>query len=149
MKRKTCNHRLLEKGGIELTTHRQRVVKVIAASSKALTPKVILNEIHRSSSMDKVTLYRILDLFVAKGIVRRIASPHGQMHYEIICEDHRPLHSHFVCRECGGVECLEDWPLKELKAQIKKHRKWQDNEIDLKLEGVCAGCKKDIDAKTI
>jgi len=142
MKMKTCNHCFLEKGGIELTAHRQHVMDIIAASSKALTPKVILNKIRRNSAMDKVTLYRILDLFVAKRIVRRIASQHGQLYYEIVCEDHRPLHSHFVCRECGKVECLKDLPLQDLKAQIRKYRKWQDGEIDLKLEGVCPQCQK-------
>ena len=142
MKRKRCNHRLLEKGGIELTAHRKHVLDVIAASSQALTPKVILTEIHRSHTMDKVTLYRILDLFVAKKIARRIASRHGQIYYEIVCEDHRPLHSHFVCRVCGQMECLEDLTVKELKIKIKQHQKWQDNEIDLKLEGICLECKK-------
>ena len=144
VKRKTCNHRLLEKGGIELTAHRQHVLNVITASSQALTPKVILTKVRRSHTMDKVTLYRILDLFVAKRIVRRIASLHGQMHYEVVCEDHRPIHSHFVCRECGAMECLEDLSLKELKIKIKQRGKWQDDEIDLKLEGICLECKKKI-----
>lgn len=140
--RTTCRHELLEKGGIELTTHRKHVFDVIAASSKALTPKVILTKIHVNHAMDKVTLYRILDLFVSKKIARRIASQQGQVFYEIVCEDHRPLHSHFICRECGDVECLEELPVKDLRAKLRSHGRWQDNDIDLKLEGTCIECKK-------
>ena len=143
MKKRSCNHELLKKGGIELTAHRKRVFDVIAESSKALTPKVIFNQIRQNDAMDKVTLYRILDLFVSKKIVRRIAGQPGQIHYEIVCEAHRPLHSHFVCRKCGDVECLEDLPVKELKAKIKPHKRWQDNEIEIKLEGICFECKKE------
>lgn len=144
-KKRTCRHELMEKGGIELTSHRKRVFDVITASSKALTPKVILDKIHRTHTMDKVTLYRILDLFVTKKIARRIASQQGQVYYEIVCEDHRPLHSHFICRECGDVECLEDLPVKELREKLRSHGKWQDNDIDLKLEGTCMECKKGSD----
>ena len=142
MKKRICRHELLERGGIELTTHRKRVFDVITASVKALTPKVILTKIHRTHTMDKVTLYRILDLFVAKKVVRRIASQEGQVYYEIVCEDHRPSHSHFFCRECGDIECLEDLPLKAFKNKLRFHGRWEDNEIDLKLEGVCTQCKK-------
>ena len=143
MKKQSCNHELLKKHGVDLTDHRKRVFDVIAESSKALTPKVILDQIRQNHAMDKVTLYRILDLFVSKKIFRRIAGQPGQMHYEIVCEAHRPLHSHFVCRECGDIECLEDLPVKALKAKIKSHKRWQDNEIDLKFEGVCVECKKE------
>ena len=141
IKKKTCRHDLLEKGGIELTAHRKRVFDMITASSKALTPKAILTKIRQNHPMDKVTLYRILDLFVARKIVRRIASQQGQVYYEVVCEDHRPLHSHFVCRECGDLECLEDLSVKSLQLKLQPRGRWKDNDIDLKLEGVCALCR--------
>jgi Fur family ferric uptake transcriptional regulator len=133
---------LLKSHGIELTDHRKRVFNVISGSSKALTPKVILDQIHRHSTMDKVTLYRILDLFVNKKVLRRIAGQTGQVYYEVVCEAHRPVHSHFICRECGDIECLNDLLVKELKAKLKPHARWADNDIDLKLEGICGECKK-------
>ena len=140
--RKNCNHELLKNKGIELTAHRKRVFDIITTTPKALTPKVILSQIRRNHTMDKVTLYRILNLFVNKKIARRISGQHGRIFYEIVCEDHRPVHSHFVCRQCGEMECLEDLPIKELKAKLKSHAFGEDNDIDLKLEGICMECKK-------
>jgi Fur family transcriptional regulator, ferric uptake regulator len=141
-KKQICCHESLQKGGIELTAHRKRVFDVITASTKALTPKVILTKIRRNHPMDKVTLYRILDFFASKKVVRRIASQQGHVYYEIVCDHHRPLHSHFICRECGDVECLEDLSVSELRSKLWSHRRWQDNDIDLKLEGICNECQK-------
>ena len=142
MKKGTCRHERLQMGGIEPTAHRKRVFDVITASAKAMTPKIILTKLRQNHPMDKVTLYRILDLFVNKRIVRRIASHQGQVYYEIVCEDHRPRHSHFICRRCGDVECLDDLPVKDIQDKLRSHHRWQDNDIDLKLEGTCGECQK-------
>lgn len=141
MLRTCCSDQWFRKNRVELTPHRKIVFRILTSAKKALTPKDILKEIHRKAPMDKVTLYRILDLFVKKRIIRRITGFQGFIHYEINCEEHYPLHPHFVCRDCGDIECLNDLDLSGIRNTIKRKRRIQKEDIDLKLEGVCAKCQ--------
>ncbi len=140
--RKQCNiAELFTRGEITPTEHRSIVLKAIAHSPKVMAPKNILQKICKTVSIDKVTLYRILDLFVAKRILRRMAGQKGTMCYEVICEEHNPQHPHFVCRECGEMECLSGMDIKDLKQRLRRQRYIEDEDIDLKFEGICRNCK--------
>ncbi|OGX08161.1 MAG: hypothetical protein A2Z88_09225 [Omnitrophica WOR_2 bacterium GWA2_47_8] len=132
--------KLLIKSKVEATPHRAIVLKILSDFSRAVTPKDILEKIRKKESMDKVTLYRILDLFVKKGVIRRLINGQGTMCYEIICAEHNPLHAHFVCRECGDIACLHDIDLRNIKNRIKSS--YREEDIDLKIEGVCVNCGK-------
>lgn len=126
--------------GVDPNPNRDLILKVIASSSKAVTPKFILTAARKTRSIDKVTLYRILDLFVARRILRRMASVAGSLRYEIACAEHNPLHPHFVCRECGDMECLSDVDLSDVRERLNMKTKNLPEDIDLKLEGVCQKC---------
>ena len=140
---KHCNSQELSKrGGIELTAHREIILNVFICAQIALSPLDILRQVRKRKSIDKVTLYRILDLFVAKRIIRRITSPNGPMRYEIMCQEHHPVHAHFVCRDCGGMECLDDFDLGPLRNSIQHKRKMKEGDIDLRLEGLCGQCRE-------
>ena len=141
-----CSAETIGKGGIELTPHRKSVLTILTQSVRALSPKMILKEVSKKQSMDKVTLYRILDLFVERGILRRVSAVHGTAHYELSCEEHHPVHPHFVCRDCGMMECLDELDFTSVKNSLKKTRTIEAEDIDLKLEGLCVRCKK-IDRK--
>jgi len=140
MNQKCTTEELLADHGIDTTLHRSTVLDVFIRDNRSRTPQDILEEVRKKKDIDKVTLYRILDLFVEKRIIRRITTFSGPMQYEILCEKHRPNHPHFVCRRCGQMECLDDMDLTGFKNQLKGKRKLKIEDIDLKLEGVCPEC---------
>ena len=142
MNRACCNEKLLKKKGVGLTPHRQVVFEIFSSSPKTFTAQRILEKIRKKRTMDKVTLYRILDLFVAKRIIRRLSASQGSLRYEIICDEHHPFHPHFICRDCGKMECLNDIDLSSLRHSIQKKRHLEGEDIDLKLEGLCFRCRK-------
>ena len=140
-----CNSKtLLRKVGVEYTLYRSSVLEVLRCHGKALTPQMILAKIRKRHAIDKVTLYRILDLFVAKKLLRRLSSNQGPLRYEIICEKHNPLHPHFVCRLCGEMECLHNVDLKNVQGQIRSKliNVYEGEEIDIKFEGLCVPCRE-------
>ena len=140
---KKCNSReLFSKGGIEHTRHRELVLGILSESDKAWTAKGVLEEVRKNRSIDKVTLYRILDLFVSKRILRKITSLTGTMVYEVVCDDHRPSHPHLICRNCGAIECLKDVDMEKLKLNLNGKMNVDREDIDLKIEGVCHFCEK-------
>ena len=140
---KKCNSReLFNKGGIEQTRHRELVLNILSESDKAWTAKSVLEEVRKNRTIDKVTLYRILDLFVSKRILRKITSLTGTMAYEVLCDDHRPSHPHLVCRICGEIECLTDVDMDQLNLTINDKMNVEREDIDLKIEGVCSFCEQ-------
>lgn len=51
-------------------------------------------------SVNKVTLYRMLEQFADAGLVERVAQPDGVRRYEYQSEHHH----HITCTECGARE---------------------------------------------
>lgn len=91
------------------------------------------------SSIDQVTVYRIVDAFKKTGLVREVDFRQGRPLYEIAdAQDHH----HVVCTNCSRIEdftgCeaeeIAERALKQTKgfALIKSH--------SLELFGLCNGC---------
>jgi len=131
---------ILKKYDVASNPNRKIVLDILYQASKALTPKIILEEIRKTRDFDKVTLYRILDLLTNKNILRKISTSQGVLCYEINFTEHHP-HAHFICVECGELTCLESQNLTRILKEIRKQTD-HGHSVDLKLEGVCSGCRK-------
>lgn len=59
-------------------------------------------DLKASLSIDKATFYRNMASFEEKEIVSGFEFPDKRRYYEYKRDDH----SHFICLECGKVECL-------------------------------------------
>jgi Fur family ferric uptake transcriptional regulator len=137
----TCEE-ILERKQIEATRHRKDVLEIFVHAPKAVKAKDVLERIRKASSIDKVTVYRILDLFVERDILKRINTLDGAMAYELVCAKHRPIHPHFFCRHCGEISCLEGLNWEAFKLQVERKSRVQCEDVDVRLEGVCKECRQ-------
>ena len=64
------------------------------------------------TSIDKVSVYRTLDLFAQLDIIHPVALERPQQHYEVHGKDH---HHHVVCESCDHTACVQ-CPAKQAKA---------------------------------
>ena len=70
-----CNYEALLSGaGIDATPNRVRVLEIVGDSRFPLSANDIYKILERSSTINQVTVYRILDLLVARGVVERIST---------------------------------------------------------------------------
>ena len=136
----SSQERSLKNKGIEPTGHRTLVLKALQGSATVTTASDLLKSVRKKSSMDKVTLYRILDLFVSKNLARRLTLLNGTMAFEFIGKEEEP-HPHFLCRVCGTIRCLGDMDVSGIKRQLSRTNKLNPDEIELKIEGVCSQCQ--------
>jgi Fur family ferric uptake transcriptional regulator len=131
---------MLEGQGLDPTPLREAVLTSIGQESRPLTAAEILMTVQDKMSINKVTLYRILDLLVDRGLVKRLSAGDRAFRYGMGETRHHPDHPHFVCGECGIMECLEPdllpMRLREMQAQDKR----MIRNIELKFEGVCESC---------
>lgn len=99
----------LRKSGLRRTPVRSGVLDVLTRGARPMTVTQILS---RLKGVDTVTVYRTLNTFVRKKLVHRIRGEDRSWRYAMSAESELPaprhLHPHFVCDNCGKVECLGD-----------------------------------------
>ena len=138
---KRCNFKeMIECHGLDPTPLRQAVLRSIGEKSRPLTAAEILTMIQYRMSINKVTLYRILDLLVDKGLIKRLSAGDRAFRYGMGVSHLHPDHPHFVCNQCGVMECLGPdllpGRLKEPHIEGKRLIK----AVEVRFEGICESC---------
>ncbi len=136
-----CNYEeLLSGANLSSTNNRMRVLEVVGNNSFPLSAKDIFNTLERSSDINRVTVYRILDLLVNHGVVERISTGGRAFYYGLAPNNHHKPHPHFYCTNCGQMDCLSpeslsvdmDALIKTFPGQIKK--------VEVRVDGICKNC---------
>lgn len=118
------------------TPSKQAVLNILTASKTALSQEDIEQEV--KGTMDRVTVYRVLNSFCEDGYVHRILSDDGK-HYFAIClnckeHQHKHDHFHFRCLKCQKVECLKE------EVQVKIPEGYLLQNVNCLLTGYCRNC---------
>jgi Fur family ferric uptake transcriptional regulator len=99
---------------------------------------------------DRATLFRNLTDLVAAGLVRRLDVGDHVWRFELVDEadqattpaggaGHGAAHAHFVCTDCGEVQCL---PALQVHApEGAPARVLLDRSHEIQIRGVCAVCE--------
>ncbi len=123
------------------TGARLAVLETLADTSRALKAGEILEVLRARRRVNKVTVYRILEDFCNRGMVRRLSLEGRVCHYELACE-HRPPHPHFQCQTCREIQCLEPAPLARLWAELQGPLGNRADRIDVRVAGLCHKCRE-------
>lgn len=92
------------------------------------------------ASIDRATIYRVLNRFHADGKVHKVVGDDGKQYFALCsgCDSQQDSHSHnhfhFKCTECGTVECLK----KEFKLALPKG--YTATNYNAFITGTCASC---------
>ena len=121
--------------GARATPARVRVLQLLRSAPTALTH----NEIELAlgaPSIDRVTLYRVLDWLVDSGLAHKNSDAHRVFRFSAAAAGEHATHVHFRCEHCGRVFCLEAAPPAApiLPAGFMLSR------MDFDLRGRCADC---------
>lgn len=119
------------------TRPRVEVLAVLLAARRALTHHEIERSVRRAHRTDRVTIYRVLEWLVARGLAHRIPGDDRVWRFNAADEEHGSGHAHFKCNDCGEVICLE----KVVAAgKIPLPSGYRRQEVELIVKGLCAGC---------
>jgi Fur family ferric uptake transcriptional regulator len=97
---------LLRGAGLRRTPVRVGVLKILATAVRPLDVPSILGKLPEQT--DAVTVYRTLNTFTRKRLVHRVRGEDRSWRYAAGQSSNEPAHQHphFVCDDCGRVECL-------------------------------------------
>lgn len=132
--------KLISCHGFRATAIRLALLEIIGAARGVMTASEILEELRQQRKVDKVTVYRILEEFSQRGIIRKLSIGGRACYYELACE-HHPAHPHFQCQSCGEVQCLEPMSLERIWPQLKGPLGNLAEEIDIRVQGICHKCR--------
>lgn len=131
----------LEEKGIKPTANRILVMRELF---KATHP-VSLAELSEmlEFSLDKASVFRVLDLFAGRDVVHAIEDGSRSIKYEL-CHSHSDhsiydQHPHFYCEKCKATYCFDSTsvPMIDIPEGFDPHS------INYMIKGICPKCRED------
>lgn len=122
------------------TSARVAILEILTKKESALSVEYIYNEcLNQKVKIDISTVYRTLELFEIKGIVRKFDLGDSKYSYII----NKSSHKHILeCKFCGcKVEI--DCPMQQVEESIKNSTGFtiSEDELKEKIMGVCKSCR--------
>jgi Fur family ferric uptake transcriptional regulator len=128
-------HSLLRETGERVTPARLAVLTVLLGAHRALSHHEVEAALGEARAVDRVTLYRVLDWLVERGIAHRVVGIDRAGRYGLARAAH-DRHAHFQCSGCGKVICLDDAPPR----RVALPRGFRSERVEVTVKGRCARC---------
>ena len=131
---------LLKACDLGATRNRLRVLEIIGNHNFPLSAAEIYKNLGYSNSINRVTVYRILDLLVAHGLAQRLSGGGRSFVYGLAPSDYHPEHPHFYCKSCGHMECLKPQSLHVDTKPMQRTFAGLIENVEVRVDGVCQTC---------
>lgn len=131
---------ILKAKGVKPTSNRILVLKELAKASNPVSLADL--EEFMGFSMDKASIFRVLELFAEKDVVHVIEDGSRSLKYELChSNDHHTIsdqHVHFYCEQCKETYCFEtvSVPVIDIPDGFHPHA------INYMIKGICPKCYK-------
>jgi len=125
-----------------MTRQRRTILSVVETAKQHLDASQILRRARKiDSHIDRVTVYRTLNLLKRQGLVDELDLMHmqGEKHYY----ERRPQrdHIHMACLRCGKIMEFESDLFDRLKGQIQRDCRFHIVVSRLEVGGYCSQCR--------
>jgi len=123
--------------GLRATPSRIAVLHVLRSAGSPSSHSEVVAKL-ASQAWDPATIYRNLTDLSDVGLARRTDVGDHVWRFEAITGNHEAsAHPHFVCTECGSVECL---PELDVVTRAKAPRAVRLKRVEIQLRGACDAC---------
>jgi Fe2+ or Zn2+ uptake regulation protein len=132
----------LRLAGLKRTPVRLGVLNILSGHPQPMSAPQILERL--PDGTDHVTLYRTLNTLTESKILHRVRGDDQAWRYGLReTGSTRHEHAHFVCDECGTVECLSGAPAPETSAKRSGIRPGYRVEYsEVLVHGTCPDCRR-------
>ena len=132
---------LLTKIGLRSTPVRRAILVLLSATTQPMDVPALLEKLPKQT--DGVTVYRTLNSFVEKKIIHRVRGEERSWSFAMGPSSkgaaHR--HAHFVCEQCGKVECLAELAIpRSLGRGLNVGPKYNVDYTEVIVHGSCGQC---------
>lgn len=129
---------ILEKAGLKKTSGRIAILNCLLKENKPLSQHEIAEKL-KGFKINEASIYRSLEAFHRVGIVHKVEGVEKTRRFAISesPSEKSPCHPHFICIECGKVECLKELEIPDLKPHNKSY---VVKSREMILKGSCKHC---------
>lgn len=133
---------LLNASQLKSTDNRIKILEVVGNNTYPLSADDVYTTLKQRRSINRVTVYRILDLLVDSGLVERLSTGGRAFYYGLAPNDFHHPHPHFYCKRCGRMECLHPESIAVNADPLWKTFPGQIEKVEVRIDGVCKNCLK-------
>lgn len=147
MAEETFEYKLfLNQHSLKSTKQRNLLLKILNESKELLTAENLhVKACQEDHTINLSTIYRILDLFAKKQIVKKLNFLENTTS---VFELNRLVHQHhLICLGCKKVIYIDHCPLENFEKQLASKTEFSMLSHQLELYGYCKECKKNRDKK--
>ena len=126
--------------GLRATPSRLAVLGLLRGAGGPMTHGEVAGRL-ADGGWDRATLYRNLTDLAEAGLLARADLGDHVWRFEAVGGGPAPRHPHFVCTECGAVECLPGLEISVgAAARRRTPRAVRARRVEIQVKGVCDGC---------
>lgn len=131
--------RELHNASLRATPARIAVMKLLEETEKPVDIAIVKDYLEKEQiATDPATVFRIMNMFTEKGLVKQVSFNEGKSRYELAS---KPDHHHLLCTSCGRVEDLSDCAIPNLEKDIRKKKGFRVISHVLEFYGLCSICQ--------
>jgi Fur family ferric uptake transcriptional regulator len=123
--------------GLRATPSRLAVLELLRTSDAPVSHSDAADRL-ASHGWDRATIYRNLVDLAEAGLARRTDVGDHVWRFEAVTDEHDGAHPHFVCTECGTVECMPEIELAVRRARAP--RAVRARQVEVHVRGLCDAC---------
>lgn|SRR5690554_6267587 len=131
---------ILKDKDIRITRQRKAILEVVYKEDKPLTASYIYGKLQEDyPSLRLSTVYRNINLFVKKGLLRKMSLniDNKESYFELVKGEH---HHHLICIQCNSILPL-DCPLGKFEEKLNKETDYIIVDHKIKIYGICPECR--------
>jgi len=132
---------MIRDAGLRVTAPRVAVLRSLLSVATPQSHADVMDQLS-GEGWDRATLYRNLIDLTEAGLVRRTDLGDHVWRFEVHREEKKhsgAAHPHFMCNECGGVECLPGESV-QIKPARGAPRALRGKRFDIQIRGRCDRC---------
>ncbi len=131
---------LLKESSLAVTPARIALLEVLQKEKKPVDVQTLIEALQNENiEVNRVTVFRIINAFVEKGIVHKLEFSEGKARYEL---SSLPHHHHAVCTNCGKVQDIEDCEVEKIEKKVSENLSFSIQSHRLEFFGLCKNCSK-------
>ena len=123
--------------GLRATPSRLAVLQLVRASDAPVSHGEVADKL-ATQSWDRATIYRNLTDLAEASLLRRTDVGDHVWRFEARSAHDQGQHPHFVCTDCGTIECLPEIEL--VVGRARAPRALRQRQVEVHVRGLCDAC---------
>jgi len=130
----------LNEHSLRATPARVALMKLFESVEEPIDVQTMIDFLDKKEiTTDNATVFRIVNMFAEKGLIKKVELHEGKFRYEL---SSKPEHHHLTCQKCGTIQDISDCNIEALESDIEKRKGFKVTSHALEFFGICSNCQK-------